>query len=261
MTGDDSNHFRHQLRRRPLVGTFVKTPGVHATEILADLGFDFIVVDEEHAPFDRGSIDLLMLATKASGIVGMVRVASETSILAALDMGAAGIVVPHVNSAREATSAVRASRYARGSRGFSPSPRSGRYGAYSLAEHIARADANLFLSVMIEHPDAVRNVHDIAAVEGVDALFLGLGDLAVASGELSADEPALRSAARAVCLAARDNGKALIAATSSVAAGSWLLDLGVNALVVSSDQGFLRSGATRQIDAFRFLGTKHSPST
>ena len=252
MANDRSGDFRDRLlARRPLLGSFVKTPSIHATEILAGLGFDFVVIDEEHAPFDRASLDLLAFAAMATGIAGIVRVSGLSSILAALDMGAAGVLVPHVNSAGEARRAVAASRYQNGERGCSPSPRAGRYGALTLAEHVARADRNTSVSVMIEHPEAVANVDEIAAVEGVDALFLGLGDLTVASGEASPDSPTIRRAAEAVCRAGQRHGKALMATAASVEAGSRLLELGVTAFVAASDQGLMRSAAARELAAFQ----------
>lgn len=255
MATSELGAFRRQLcAHERLVGTFIKTPSVHATEVLGLAGMDFVVIDEEHGPFDRGSLDLLLLATKANNVAGIVRVASEAAILPALDMGAAGVLVPHVNSAGAARNAVAAARYKGGRRGFSPSPRAGDYGAFSLADHIARADAGVSVCAMIEHPAAVADVEVIAAVEGVDALFLGLGDLAVASGEGSADAPGMREAAQRVCQSARRHGKALMATAASVEAGAWLLDLGVTALVVSSDQGLLKFAATAQIAAFRSRG-------
>lgn len=256
MTPDHFGEFRRRLSRAdPLVGSFIKTPAPHATEILGELGFDFVVVDEEHGPFDRAAIDLLMLATRASAIAGVVRVSSDSTILAALDMGADGVLVPHVNSADQARLAVKASRYRGGDRGYSPSSRAGRYGSLGLSEHVARADANASVLVMIEHPDAVRDVEAIAAVDGVDALFLGLGDLAVASGQPTADTDSIQSAAKTVCQAARRRGRAVMAMASSVEAGAWLLGLGVTALIVSSDQGLLRAGAARQLEAFRAFGS------
>ena len=251
---------RNLLAGRRLLGSFVKTPAIHATEILADIGFDFVVVDEEHGPFDRASIDMLMMATQAKGIAGIVRVAGEASILPALDMGAAGILVPHVNGADQARTIVAAARYQGGARGCSPSPRAGRYGALGLAEHVARADAGVCVSVMIEHPDAIRDVDAIASVEGVDALFLGLGDLAVASGELSPGAPAIREAAREVCRAAGRHGKALMATAPSVEGGAWLIELGVGAFVVSSDQGLLRAAALEQLSGFRDMDRSNGDS-
>lgn len=247
--------FRERLiGGKPLLGSFIKTPSVHATEILGELGFDFIVVDEEHGPFDRWSIDLVMLAAQASDLAGIVRVSGASAILSALDLGAAGIIAPHTDTADQAAKMVAASRYKGGERGCSPSPRAGRYGGMSLTDHVARADAQTSVIVMIEHPDAIRNVDAIAATEGIDALFLGLGDLAVASGEPSAGTPAIRRAAQEACKAARRHGKALMATSPTVESGFWLIDLGVNAFVVSSDQGLMRSAAAEQLDAFRSRG-------
>ena len=251
MTSDAFGGFRHDLRSgRRLLGSFIKTPTVHTTEILADLGFDFVVIDEEHGPFDRASIDLLMLATSALGIAGIVRVADEASILPALDMGAAGVLVPHVDTAEQARRVAAAARYMGGTRGCSPSVRAGRYGGRGLAEHVAHADAGISVAVMIEHPDAIRNVDAIAAVEGIDALFLGLGDLAVASGELTPGAPAIRDAAEQAASAARRHGKGLLATATTVETGAWLIDLGVNAFVVGSDQGLLRTAGMQQLSRF-----------
>lgn len=247
--------FPQRLRdRAPLLGSFIKTPSVHATEIFGDLGFDFLVVDEEHGPFNRDAIDVLMLAARAAGIASIVRVAGPASILPALDMGAAGILVPHVDSAADARSAVAAAKYRGGVRGFSPSARAGRYGALGLIDHVERADAQSIVAVMIEHPSAVAAVEEIAAVDGVDALFIGLGDMAVAMGAPSADTPALRESAADVCRAALRHHKAMMATAGSIEAAAWLLDLGVTAIVVGSDQGLMRVEAARQLAAFRARG-------
>jgi 2-keto-3-deoxy-L-rhamnonate aldolase RhmA len=255
MTTATLGSFRQQLvDRASLIGSFIKTPSVHATEILGDLGYDFVVIDEEHGPLDRGAIDLLLLAAQAARVAGIVRVAHRSSILAALDMGAQGVLVPHVRSAAEAADAVAASRYAGGARGCSPSPRAGRYGHYSLAEHVARADAQVCVCVMIEDPDAVSHANEISEVEGVDAIFLGLGDLAVAMGEPSSTGPEIRRLAGLVTQAAQRHGKTIMATAPSVEAAGWLRDLGANALVVNSDQGLLRAAASAQLQAFRSLG-------
>jgi len=106
MAGDVGRGFRARLTGgERLLGTFLKTATGHATEILGGAGFDFVVVDAEHAPFSRGDVDLLMLAARAACIPSVVRVASpEASHLqTALDCGAAGVLVPHVDSAQKAT--------------------------------------------------------------------------------------------------------------------------------------------------------------
>src|SRR5215472_7585724 len=116
--------FRQRLAAgQHLVGTFIKTPTTHATEILGALGFDFIVIDDEHAPFDRIAIDTLLLAARAVGTAGLVRVASSDAsyLLSVLDCGATGVLVPHVASAAKAREVAAACRY-RGKRGYSGSP-------------------------------------------------------------------------------------------------------------------------------------------
>ena len=111
-----------------LLGTFVKTPGPHNTEALGTAGLDFVVIDEEHAPFDRGSIDLALLGARAGGIAGLVRVSDAGHLLAALDDGATGVLIPHVDSPQRAAEVVSLCRYRGGSRGFSNTTRAGGYG-------------------------------------------------------------------------------------------------------------------------------------
>ncbi|MGX8010079.1 aldolase/citrate lyase family protein [Mesorhizobium sp. ORM8.1] len=119
--------FRKRFTSRELLlGTFIKTPTTHGIEILGGLGFDFVVIDEEHAPFDRVTVDNLLLAARAANTAAIVRVAEATpaNLLAALDDGAAGVLVPHVSSVEKARDVVAACRYS-GKRGFSNSPRAG----------------------------------------------------------------------------------------------------------------------------------------
>ena len=97
----------------PLFGTFVKTPTFHATEILGSVGYDFIVIDEEHAPINRESIEAMILAARARGVAALVRVGEPTdfNLMAQLDAGAAGVFVPHVNSVEKAERVAAACRY------------------------------------------------------------------------------------------------------------------------------------------------------
>ncbi|MDH3233657.1 MAG: aldolase/citrate lyase family protein, partial [Alphaproteobacteria bacterium] len=174
--------FRQRLiDRELLVGTFIKTPTGHATEILGDLGFDFVVLDEEHAPFDRGSIDIALLAARAANTAGIVRVpsANPASLLSVLDCGATGVLVPHVDTAAKAREVVAACRYREGNRGFSNSPRAGGYGRLGVWDHVDRSDAQVAVIAMIEDPPAVDVIDTIVEVEGLDAVFIGRGDLTV----------------------------------------------------------------------------------
>src|SRR3954454_23953207 len=92
------------LNREFLIGTFCKTPTSHSTEILGSIGYDFVMLDEEHAPWTRQSLEVGLLGARAFGTAGLVRIARSdaNSILSVLDDGAIGVMVPHVASAQKA---------------------------------------------------------------------------------------------------------------------------------------------------------------
>jgi hypothetical protein len=139
--------------REHVLGTFIKTPTTHATEILGMLGFDFVVIDQEHAPFDANTIDVMVLAARASDIAPIVRVGDpgEANILSVLDCGASGILVPHVDSADKARAGrPRPCRYRGGRRGFANTTRAGRFGEATFAAHMADQDARVTCIAMIE---------------------------------------------------------------------------------------------------------------
>jgi 2-keto-3-deoxy-L-rhamnonate aldolase RhmA len=240
--------FRERLvARELLLGTFVKTPVTHPVEILGSVGFDFVVVDQEHAPFDRVTVDALVLAGRAAGIAVLVRVPGSDArdILPALDCGAQGVLVPHVASAAKARDVVAEARYRGGRRGFTNSSRAGRYGAASFTEHVAAGDAEGAVLAMIEDVEALAVLPEIVAVAGLDAVFIGRGDLSIALGAAKPSEPAVVSATEQIAAAARGAGKALCAHVDRVDSPDvpWLRKLGVSAFIVSSDQGLLRRAA------------------
>jgi len=238
-----------------LIGTFIKTPTSHSIEILGATGYDFVVIDEEHAPFDRGAIDVGLLAARAAGTAGLVRVAqpSAANILSVLDSGAAGVLVPHVSSPDKAKEIAAACRYRGGSRGFSNSPRAGGYGALAMWPHVDASDAAVTAIAMIEDPDALGCIDQILTVDGIDGIFLGRGDLTVALGAVSVDAPVVRAAVEHVAAAARAAGKPICAMAANTTDGAALQALGVTAFVVASDQGFLRQAAAQALTDFAAL--------
>jgi staphyloferrin B biosynthesis citrate synthase len=238
---------RRFLAGEPLLGTFIKTPTSPSVEIIGGIGFDFVVIDEEHAPFDRVTIDMALLGARASGAAGIVRVAEATpaKLLAVLDDGAVGVLVPHVSSAAKAREVVAACRYRGGKRGFSNSPRAGGYGAAGIWDHVDRSDADVAVIAMIEDPEALDDIDAIVAVDGLDGFFIGRGDLTVALGAKSLADPTVRSAAETIIAAARKVGKPICIMAASAAEGKDWQALGVSAFIVSSDQGFMRQAAAK----------------
>ena len=248
--------FRERFRRGDkLTGTFIKNTDGRSVEILGQCGFDFVVIDAEHAPFDRASVDLALLAARAGNTAGVVRVAelNAAHILAALDSGAEGVLVPHVASVEAARSAVAAVRYRGGRRGFSNSPRAGGYGAASMADHIARSDATVTLIALIEEAEALEALAEIVAVEGIDGYFVGRGDLAVALGAANPNTPEISAAVEKICVAAKSVGKPVCVMIGSAADAKGFQAMGVTAFIVSSDQGLMRQAAKKVVDDFAAL--------
>jgi 2-keto-3-deoxy-L-rhamnonate aldolase RhmA len=248
--------FRQRFMRfDTLIGTFIKTPTSHTSEILGGVGFDFVVIDEEHAPFDRVTIDAALLGARAAGIAGIVRVAEPSSakLLAALDDGAAGVLVPHVSSPAQAQAIAKSCRYRGGSRGFSNSPRAGGYGSVGLAQHIAAQDEAVTVIAMIEDPEAIDDIDAIVAVDGIDGFFVGRADLAVALGENAQDAAPVRHATEKVIAAARRARKPVCIMTASASEGADLKTLGVSAFIVASDQAFMRQAALSALKDFATL--------
>ena len=235
-----------------LLGSFLKTPTPHATEILASVGFDFVVIDEEHAPIDRGTTDMILLGARAAGIEALVRVPSFPSaeILSALDCGASGVLVPHVASVARAKEVVAACRYRNGVRGFSPSGRAGAYGAAGLWAHIDSQDASVAVVAMIEDREALGEIDGIVKVEGLDAVFIGRGDLAVALGASSLADPALQAAVAKIMAAARAAGKPICVAVGRAEDIPELEALGATAFINNSDQGLMKRMASLERAAF-----------
>src|SRR5437773_813829 len=214
-----------------VVGTFLKTPTSHATEILGDLGYDFVVIDQEHAPFDRTSSDIALMAARASNMPALVRVPGPEAILSVLDCGATGVLVPHVKSAAHAREVAALFRYRGGSRGFATSTRAGRYTAVPMWRHFADADDQMVFVAQIEDPVALDEIDAIAAVEGVDSLFIGRGDLTAAFGDESKDPPAVRKAVERLSAAAQKAGKSISVYVGNGAEAAWLKTLGASTFI------------------------------
>ncbi|MEV8468674.1 aldolase/citrate lyase family protein [Fluviibacterium sp. DFM31] len=167
-----------------MLGVFVKTPQPIVIEILGQSGLDFMVIDAEHAPFDRQAIDTAMIAGRAAGCPIIVRVpkGDPETLLGVLDSGAAGVMVPHVCSVAQAEDLARAVRYGPGGRGFAGTTRAADYARRGLQEHFDQTTREVSLICQIEDPEGYDARAGIAAVEGVDALFVGRADLSVSYG-------------------------------------------------------------------------------
>lgn len=236
------------------VGTFVKTTSPQCIEILGDAGLDFAVLDAEHAPFDRAALDVAMIAGRSVGLPLFVRVLERTasSLLSVLDMGATGVLVPHVDTPEDAHQVVAHCRYVGGDRGYSSSPRAAGYGVLGMKEAIRQGDRNWVIA-QIESVQAVENAASIAATEGVAGLFVGRADLALSMGLDSAQDPQVIEAAERVIRDTLAAGKLVGMAVGTHAEREKYRALGVRWFIHASDQALLRQAA-------QAISRSHTPS-
>lgn len=158
-------------------------PDPAVASILGFSGVDFVIIDAEHGPFTLTSMRLCIEALKATpaGIVVRTASAERVEIQSYLDLGADGVLVPHVENGEEVESIVRAVRYPPdGRRGLGP-VRANRYGL-DFAEYLGAANSSIALMVIIESGRGVDNAAEIAAVQGLDGIMIGPTDLAADLG-------------------------------------------------------------------------------
>lgn len=198
---------------KPL-GVFITSTDPATTEIMAEVGFDFIVIDGEHGPMGRVQVEDHVRAAKAGGTIPLARVLenSPTLIQATLDSGAHGIIIPHLDTPEQARAAVAACRYAPvGRRGMCPTVRSGGYNLDNWPGFVRAANENVLVIPLIESRLAVENIEEILAVDGIDIIHFGPGDLSADMGlEFPAGMGQLTTAWQRVRSAANAAGKYIL---------------------------------------------------
>ena len=245
--------FREKLRAGDLLaGTWIKTPHPHVVEVLSFSSLDCLVLDAEHAPFDRAALDLCILAARAGGKTVLVRPqsASHEQILNALDCGSDGVILPHIRSAEEAEDAVKACHYVSGGRGFAGSSRAAAYTTKGMAKH--RADAKgVTIIAQIEDVEGVDNIEAIAAVEGIDALFIGRADLTISYAAETPEDAIIVNAVDRIVAAGKAAGRTTGMFLGRVGDVPMWRGKGASLFILGSDQDFLLHGAAKLAEAVR----------
>ena len=170
-------------RGEPSVGSWMSMAHVSIAEILASAGYEWVVIETEHTAIDNSEVLKLVIAIERAGAVPLVRLAWNDPIQckAVMDSGAAGVLVPMVNTRADAELAVKAIKYPPlGFRGVGLARAQG-YGQ-TFNDYVARANDDSLLIVQIEHIDAVRNIDEICSVPGIDGTFIGPYDLSMSMG-------------------------------------------------------------------------------
>ena len=164
-------------------GATTQIPATALVEILGLVGYDFTMIDCEHGLFDMQTAGELVRAAHGANLTPLVRVQKNdpAMILKALDLGAQGVIIPHITNAAEASQAVEASKY-RGKRGACPLVRAAGYGLWDWQEYEEQADRETLVIPLVEDLNGARNIHEILAVDGIDIIFIGPFDMSVSAG-------------------------------------------------------------------------------
>ena len=240
--------FRHDLAAssRPLVGMWVCSGSPLIAEVCAGSGLDWLMIDMEHSAQSLESVLAQLQAVAAYPITPMVRVpiADTTIIKQVLDLGAQNLLVPMVSSAAEAQQLVRAVRYPpRGVRGVgSALARSGRWNR--VDDYLQNADEHVSLFVQVETAAGVEAAAEIAAVDGVDGVFVGPADLAASLGLLGQQShPEVVAAVRRVFDAVRGAGKPVGVNAFDPQVAQAYLEAGASFALVAADVALLARGS------------------
>jgi 4-hydroxy-2-oxoheptanedioate aldolase len=222
-------------------------------EIAAVAGFDAVIVDQEHGPISADLLPSLVPVAQGAGLTTLVRVREcrAKEIEAALDVGADGVVVPHVSSGDAAVAAVAACRFApEGRRGANPYVRAAGYG--TERDFFTASNARTACVAMIEGRPGLEAADDILAADGLDAVFMGPVDLSNALGMPEEPEhPLVVETVRGLVERGRENGVATaVFAPTPVAARRWL-ELGVRLVALSVDTALVLDGMRRAVAAVR----------
>ena len=236
------------------MGGWLSIGSSFSAEVMAHAGFDWLCLDLQHGPIDRGQATAMLQAIATTSTVPFVRVPwnEPAAIMRWLDAGALGVVVPLVNSREEAERAVAACRY----------PPAGVRSAGAYRAELAwgggyarRADSEVACIVMIETGEALGNLDDILQVPGVDAAYIGPSDLAYGLGLApGSDDPRLAEAIERVRAAAARHGVASGIHTNSAERSADYLRRGFQMVTLGSDRGFMRARAESDLAAVRAAG-------
>lgn len=244
--------FARTLREaeRTLVGTWVKIPSVETVEILAIAGFDFVVIDLEHAPLDLQTAYTLTVVAQAHGMSVLVRVPdrSGSHLQRLLDSGVDGILVPRVTTAEEAAAAAAGMTFSPdGERGNGSTSRAGRWGAIDRETYLACGD-DVLRAVQLEDRASLEAAPSILDVPHLNGVFLGMGDLQLSS-RLPEQDPALQSLVDALLDSARRRSVPVGTAVQTAEQVEVASRRGFAFVMAGNDTGLLRGAATDLVAA------------
>jgi 4-hydroxy-2-oxoheptanedioate aldolase len=249
------NRFKHAIQSgQKQIGLWSHLCSHISTEIIAHCGFDWLVLDMEHSPNELPDILSQLQAMAGGSATPVVRVPWNDAVTfkRLLDIGVQSFLVPYVQSAEEARNAVAATRYPpHGVRGYAGAPRASGYGR--IKDYAHRCAEEMCVLVQIETVEGLKNLEAIAAVEGVDGIFIGPGDLSAALGHLgNPKHPDVLKTIDEAIARIRACGKAPGILTGDETLAKHYVEQGCLFVAVGADQNLLRDSA--QALSSRFKG-------
>ncbi|KTC42931.1 MAG: 4-hydroxy-2-oxoheptanedioate aldolase [Pseudomonas sp.] len=256
------NLFKQRLQdSEPQIGLWLGLANAYCAELAANAGFDWLLLDGEHAPNDLRSLLAQLQAIAPYGAHGIVRppIGDTALIKQLLDIGAQTLLIPMVESAGQARQLVSAMRYPpQGIRGVgSALARASRWN--SIAGYLDQADGQMCLLVQIENLEGLRNLDEIVRVEGVDGVFIGPADLSAAMGHRgNPGHPQVVAAIEDAILRVRQAGKAAGILSADQGLARRCIELGANFVAVGVDTTVLMKGLQNLAGQYKALETPTS---
>ena len=235
------------------VGTYVALADPQIVEIIGLAGYDAAFIDMEHTAFDLPLVGEMIRAADQVGVTSLVRVPGNDAnlILRLLDLGAEGIIIPHIDGIEGAKQAVDAVRYPPlGHRGAAGGTRAARYGSVPWEEHIRQSNQEVLLSVMAEDAKGIDDIGRIAALDGIDLVAIGPTDFSEYMGIRDPSDPRLKAKLKELADQVKQAGNAKLAVTMNHASmpltAQELLELGVGYSHVAPPPTSILLAAMRQ---------------
>ncbi|TVR46122.1 MAG: 2-dehydro-3-deoxyglucarate aldolase [Rhodobacteraceae bacterium] len=263
MSSDD-NRFKAWMQTRktpPPLGSWVMSASPYVAEAMGHAGFDWLLIDMEHTPIDLAQTTAMMQALSGSPSEVVLRVPWNDAVMVkrVMDAGARSLMFPFIQSADEARAAIAATRYPpQGTRGVAAMHRASRFG--TMPDYLARANDRVAVILQLETPEAVALLPQIAALDGVDAVFVGPGDLSASMGLMGQiGHPDVQAALRDAAQAAQDAGIACGIVGADPATVQRYIAMGFTYVAVASDMALMMGAARAAVAATRGQASPDAP--
>ena len=247
----ETNRFKDwmQAREGTPLGTWIMSASPIVSEAMGHAGFDWLLVDMEHSPIDLAQTTAILQALSGVPAEVVLRVPwnDPVTVKRVMDAGARALMFPFIQSVDEARAAIAATRYPpQGTRGVAAMHRASRFG--TVPDYLARANDQVAVILQLETPEAVALLPEIAALDGVDAIFIGPGDLSGGMGLLGQiGHPEVQAALRNAAQAAQDAGIACGIVGADAATVRSYIEMGFSYVAIASDLGLVMGAAKAAI--------------